>query len=81
MTGTILGAVGVAILLVAFVLNLLRKLTESSTAYLIMNGVGSGLAAVYAFSTNSIPFVVLEAGWCLAAVGRLVAKGGKGSRG
>jgi hypothetical protein len=72
MAGMILGSAGVLLLLLAFVLNLLRVLTESSALYLGMNLVGAGLAAVYAFTTGSTPFVILESVWAVAALVRLL---------
>lgn len=71
MIGTIIGSVGVGLLLLAFVLNLRRTLTENSSVYLGMNIIGSGLAAIYAAMSGSIPFIILEAVWGGAAALRL----------
>ena len=73
MSPVVIGSVGVFLLLLAFVLNLIRVLSERSPIYLLMNIVGSGLAAWYAWASNSIPFVILEAVWGLAAMIRLLA--------
>lgn len=72
MIWTIIGSVGVGILLLAFFLNIRRKLTESSALYLWMNIIGSGLSAVYAAMSGSIPFVVLEGAWASVAAFRLL---------
>jgi hypothetical protein len=74
------GSIGVGLLLVAFVLNLLKLLSESSRPYLAMNLIGAGLAAWYALAGGSIPFVILETVWGLAALIRLIATIKKGSQ-
>ena len=66
------GIAGVALLLVAFGLNLVRRLAESHPLYLLMNFFGAGLAAVYALQTGAVPFVVLESVWGGFAVIKLV---------
>lgn len=68
----IIGSLGVALLLLAFVLNLMRKLAEHSVSYLLMNFVGAALAAWYAWQGRLIPFVVLEAVWAGSALMRLI---------
>lgn len=72
MFGTIVGSLGVGLLLLAFVLNLRRTLSEDSAMYLVLNLVGAGLAAIYAFVTGSVPFVILELVWAGAALVRLL---------
>ena len=42
----LVGFTGVAILLLAFLLNLLKKITSNSLPYIIMNIIGAGLALV-----------------------------------
>lgn len=71
MVGTIIGSLGVGLLLIAFMLNLRRTLSEDSPVYLLMNIVGSGLAAIYAAMTGSVPFIILEAVWAGVATLRL----------
>lgn len=74
------GSIGVGLLLLAFVLNLAKILSESDWKYLAMNLIGAGLAAWYAFAGGSIPFVILEAVWGLAALIRLISTIKKGSQ-
>jgi len=74
------GSIGVGLLLLAFVLNLLKVLSESDRKYLAMNVAGAGLAAWYALAGGSIPFVILESVWGLAALIRLIATIKKGSQ-
>lgn len=79
MPSMIIGSVGVGLLLLAFALNLLKKLSESSPAYLAMNVVGAGMAAWYAYAGDAIPFVVLELVWAMTALIRLMLVIKKGS--
>ena len=72
MFAMIVGSFGVGLLLMAFIMNLLRRLSEDSTWYLGMNLIGAGLAAIYAYMTGSIPFVILESVWAGAALVRLL---------
>jgi hypothetical protein len=66
------GSLGVALLLVAFVLNLSSLLDRSSRLYEGMNAVGAALAGYSAWLIGFMPFVVLESVWCLAALVALV---------
>jgi uncharacterized membrane protein len=79
MSSLLIGSIGVGLLLVAFALNLLKRLTESSPLYLAMNIVGAAMAAWYAFEGNAIPFVVLELVWAMSALIRLILVIKKGS--
>ena len=80
MSDLLIGSIGVALLLVAFGLNLIKKLSESSPLYLAMNAVGAGMSAWYALAGRIIPFVILELVWALSAVIRLAIVIKKGSR-
>ena len=68
----VIGSIGVALLLIAFGLNLVRRLSERSVWYLSMNIVGALLAAWYAWAGGAVPFVILEAVWALTALVRLI---------
>lgn len=67
-----IGFTGVAILLLAFLLNLLKKISSNSLPYIIMNIVGAGLACLASWLIHYIPFVILEASWTLVSVIALV---------
>lgn len=71
MSAQIIGSVGVGVLLLAFVLNLLNKLSERSRVYLLMNLIGAAMSAWYALVGNLVPFVVLEGVWAAVALVRL----------
>lgn len=67
-----IGAVGVSILLLAFLLNLLNRLSQNSLLYLLMNLVGAGLACTASVLIHYTPFIVLEATWTLVSAAGLV---------
>ena len=67
-----IGFTGVFILLVAYALSLLNKLSKESTAYLFMNFAGAGLSCLASVLLHFIPFIILEAVWALvSAIGLL----------
>lgn len=72
MTSLLIGSFGVGLLLVAFVLNVLKRLGESSPVYLIMNIVGAGLSCWYAWVSGIVPFVILVGVWAGAALARFM---------
>jgi hypothetical protein len=69
---TWLGSLGVALLLLAFFLNLFKFIAQDSFAYISMNIAGAALACGSSWIIAFIPFVILEAVWCLVAVAALV---------
>jgi len=54
--GEILGSVGVALLLIAFLMNLLKKWSQDNLYYILMNTIGAGLACT---SSILIPLFAL----------------------
>lgn len=62
------GFVGVAILLIAFLLNILGKIERNKLTYIIMNIVGAGLACLASWMINYLPFVILEATWTVVSI-------------
>ena len=79
MPSLLIGSIGVGFLLIAFGLNLVKRLSESSPVYLAMNAIGASMAAWYAYAGGTVPFVVLELVWAAAALVRLIAVKKKGS--
>ena len=71
-TNDLIGSTGVAILLLAFLLNLLKKISSNSLTYIVMNIAGAGLACLASWLISYIPFVVLEASWMLVSVVALI---------
>jgi hypothetical protein len=68
---TLIGSAGVALLLIAFVMNLLRVLRAEGHAYMALNLVGAGLACYSSWLIGFMPFVVLEGVWAIAALAGL----------
>jgi len=68
----LVGTIGVALLLAAFVLNLLHMLRADGFAYSVLNLVGAALACYSSWLISFMPFVVLEGVWALAAAYALV---------
>jgi hypothetical protein len=63
----IIGTLGVALLLAAFLLNLLKRLPADGAPYNALNVLGAGLACYSSYLIDFLPFVVLEGVWTIAA--------------
>jgi uncharacterized protein (DUF983 family) len=68
-----IGSIGVSILLVAFLLNLLKKIAQDSQSYVVMNLIGALLAGLASWMINYTPFIILEAVWVLVSMMSLVS--------
>lgn len=62
-----IGIIGVALLLIAFLLQLLNKISKESLLYISMNLTGAILACYASYLINYIPFVILEATWAIVS--------------
>ena len=71
---TIIGTLGVSLLLVGFALNLFKFITQDSKAYTFLNIAGAGLSCYASILIQYLPFIVLEAVWCLVALISLLKK-------
>ena len=71
---TLIGSVGVALLLVAFLLNVLKLMRSDGYPYTVLNCVGAALACYSSYLINFMPFVVLEGVWALVAAAAIVRK-------
>jgi predicted branched-subunit amino acid permease len=69
---TIIGSLGVTLLLIAFFINLFRFILPESKLY--MNIIGAGLSCYASVLIHYNPFIVLEATWCIVAVAALFKK-------
>jgi hypothetical protein len=72
-----IGFTGVALLLLAFLLNLRNNLAQNSLPYLLLNTIGAGLACLASVLLAYWPFIILEGCWTLVSlvgVGRYVYK-------
>jgi hypothetical protein len=66
------GAVGVALLLAAFVLNLLKVVNSDNRWYCVMNVAGAGLACLSSVMIRFFPFIILEGAWALISLVSLI---------
>jgi len=64
---TLIGSLGVTLLLLAFLLNLLRALRTEDYPYTVLNLVGASLACYSSYLIDFMPFVVLEGTWAAVA--------------
>jgi hypothetical protein len=60
---TIIGIIGGTIVLIAFLLNNSKRLSNDSVIYDALNFVGCVLLMWYALLLNSIPFAILNTVW------------------
>ena len=65
---TLISAIGVSLLLLAFVGSSSKIIAQQSLAYWLLNLVGGALASIGAVLLASVPFVVLESVWTVASV-------------
>jgi len=67
-TPDLLASAGVIILLVAFLLNLYKKMPAQSNIYKLMNFIGAGICCLSSYLISFYPFVALEAVWAFVAL-------------
>ena len=67
-TSDLLASLGVTILLIAFLMNLYKKLPAQSKAYKLMNLAGSGICCFSSWLIGFYPFVVLEFVWAFVSL-------------
>ena len=64
----IIASIGVIILLIAFLLNLYKKLPADSKTYSLMNFIGAGICCYASYMISFYPFVILESIWAFVAL-------------
>ncbi len=64
----LLGTIGVALLLLAFLLNLSGYLMNDSWRYQLLNAARAGISCYASWRIGFFPFVVLEAIWGVVAI-------------
>ena len=63
-----LGFIGVACILIAYLLSEIGKISNKQLTFILLNLVGSSIACLASALINYIPFVVLEAAWALVSL-------------
>ncbi len=69
---TIIGSIGVGLLLLAYLLNLLKRISQDSKLYTSLNIVGAGLACYSSYLISFVPFIILEGVWLFVSVIALI---------
>ncbi len=64
----LIASTGVSMLLIAFYLNLNKKLSTESKWYTGLNFVGAALCGFSSYLIHFYPFVILESVWATAAL-------------
>jgi hypothetical protein len=64
----ILASIGVIILLVAFGLNLYKKLPAGSKTYSLLNFTGAAICCFSSYLIRFYPFIILEGVWAFVAL-------------
>jgi len=64
----IIASLGVIILLIAFLLNLYKKVSPQSRAYAFLNFIGAATCGFASYMISFYPFVVLEGIWAAFAL-------------
>ena len=67
-----IGTIGVTLLLIAFALNIAKKLSPTSKVYLSLNIAGAAMAGISSYMIQFWPFVVLESVWVIATLAALI---------
>jgi hypothetical protein len=62
-----IGTIGVSILLMAFLLNLLKKISQDSLTYILLNLVGAAIACFASVLLKYWPFIILEGVWTMVS--------------
>ena len=68
----LIGFSGVAILLLAFFLNIVNNLSKEHILYILMNLIGAGIACFASVLINYWPFIILEGIWALVSFSALI---------
>jgi hypothetical protein len=63
-----IGFIGVAILLVAFFLNISNVIKSDGFLYLFLNFIGAGISCAASVMLKYIPFVIMEASWTIVSL-------------
>ncbi|MCB0463066.1 MAG: hypothetical protein R2816_02985 [Flavobacteriaceae bacterium] len=67
-----LGFIGVLQILLAYFLNVTKKVSSNSLAFILLNLVGASMACFASVLLNYLPFIILEGIWALIALYSLI---------
>lgn len=63
-----IGSVGVFLILLAYLLNITKKISSDDLSFKWLNILGAALACVASVRMNYVPFIILESVWVLASI-------------
>ena len=69
-----LGFVGVALILLAYVLNVSNKVSNTSYTFIVLNFIGASIACVASILLEYVPFIILEGIWAFISFISLLKK-------
>ena len=69
---TIVGSIGVGLLLIAYLLNLTKRAPQNSRLYTTLNVFGAGLACYSSYLIGFVPFIILEGAWFVVSAIALI---------
>lgn len=69
-----LGFIGVAMILLAYILNVTKRVSITDNSFILLNLIGAGIACFASVLLNYVPFIILEGVWTLISLMSLVKK-------
>ena len=63
-----LGFIGVAMILLAYILNVTKKVSINDNSFILLNLIGAGIACLASILLNYVPFIILEGVWTLISL-------------
>lgn len=67
-----LGFIGVFLILLAYILNELGKITHKNLVFILLNLIGASIACLASVLLNYLPFIILEGIWALVSLNSLI---------
>jgi nucleoside recognition membrane protein YjiH len=67
-----LGSIGVFQILLAYVLNILGKVSNKNLSFILLNTIGAAMACLASILLKYLPFIILEAVWTLVSLYALI---------
>jgi hypothetical protein len=63
-----IGTIGVTLLLLAYFLNIIKKIPQNSLIYIVLNCSGAAMACFASVLLHYMPFIILEGAWTLVSL-------------
>jgi len=73
----LLGFIGVALILLAYILNVSNKISNNDFSFILLNLIGALLACLASILLKYLPFIILEGIWALVSLNSLFKKAQK----